>query len=559
MDSSSASVPVTRGMPDSPDTPVPSEVEARTPRSRSPDSSTTSEKVPRTSSQDVTRSSDKTSTRSTSPASTPSSRPNSRSSSSERSSTIDGTDSHSGTTVTLASQTTPSVTKKESPTALSEKPVLDIEAQDVDDFSRKRLGFVRYMALNVYRRLFSIAFIANVVAFCVILANGPQPMDLVNAAAVNLAVCGLCRQPLVINGLYLLFGSVPRSAPMRLRRLACKIFHFGGMHSGAGVASVVWYVGFAVLHTSRYKLGSPAAATAALALVWVVLVLLLAIVAVAHPSFRARHHDVFELTHRFANWMVLAFLWALIFLLGSQERSLGAFLVRLPAFWILILLTLATLHPWLLLRRVPVSAEPLSAHAVRLHFSHATIRFGQGISIARHPLADWHAFASFPDRHDSPETNFSVLVSRAGDWTGGIIAAPPTKVWTRGLPTYGFGYVMRMFERIVVVTTGSGIGPCLSFLADRHRPAIRVVWQTKSPLRTYGPRTLALVRRMDEKAVIIDTSVQGRVDMLPAVLALYKESRAEAVCVISNPVMTKRLVYQLETMGIAAYGPIFDS
>jgi hypothetical protein len=88
---------------------------------------------------------------------------------------------------------------------------------------------------------------------------------------------------------------------------------------------------------------------------------------------------------------------------------------------------------------------------------------------------------------------------------------------------------------------------------------MRVVWQTKSPLQTYGQRTLDLVKRMDEQPVVIDTSVTGRVDMLPIVLRLYKEFAADAVCVISNPQMTRSLVYGLETRGIAAYGPIFDS
>ncbi|KAK4234633.1 hypothetical protein C8A03DRAFT_18508 [Achaetomium macrosporum] len=442
----------------------------------------------------------------------------------------------------------------------------DPEAQhaEADSFSQKRFRFIRYTALNVYRRLFSLAFVGNGIAFIILMAKGATPLDLVNASAVNLSVCGLCRQPLVINMLYLIFGSMPRSAPMRLRRLACKIFHFGGVHSGTGVAACIWYIGFAGLYTHSFK-PSPTS-IAVLALIWLVLALLLAIILVAHPTFRAKRHDYFELTHRFSNWLVLALFWTLLFLLASQEQekspstSIGTFLIHLPTFWLLLLLTLATVHPWLLLRRVPVVAEPLSPHAIRLHFSHTTVKFAQGISVARHPLADWHAFAGFTDQFDSPATTkFSCLVSRAGDWTRDTITTLPTHLWTRGVPTYGFGYVCRMFERIIVVTTGSGIGPCLSFMWDKNRPAIRVVWQTKSPLKTYGQRTLDLVKRMDERAVVIDSSVSGRVDMLPIVLRLYKELGAEAVCVISNPAVTKGLVYALERRGIAAYGPIFDS
>lgn len=127
------------------------------------------------------------------------------------------------------------------------------------------------------------------------------------------------------------------------------------------------------------------------------------------------------------------------------------------------------------------------------------------------------------------------------------------------MPTYGFGYTLRMFSRIIVVATGSGIGPCLGFIADPKRPAMRVVWQTRSPLKTYGQRTLDLVGVMDDKAVVIDTAVTGRVDMLPVVLRLVREFGAEAVCIISNQAMSQSLVYSLQTRGIPAYGPVFDS
>ncbi|MCV5163817.1 hypothetical protein OFB65_26060, partial [Escherichia coli] len=64
---------------------------------------------------------------------------------------------------------------------------------------------------------------------------------------------------------------------------------------------------------------------------------------------------------------------------------------------------------------------------------------------------------------------------------------------------------------------------------------------------------------MDSNPVILDTSITGRVDMLPIVLRLFKEFNAEAVCCISNPMMTKKIVHGCEMRGIPAYGPIFDS
>ena len=118
---------------------------------------------------------------------------------------------------------------------------------------------------------------------------------------------------------------------------------------------------------------------------------------------------------------------------------------------------------------------------------------------------------------------------------------------------------MRVYKRIIVVTTGSGIGPCLSFVGDENRPEMRVVWQTRAPKKTYGQGVLDLVSQMDPDPVVIDSNKTGRVDMVPIIRRLYKDFDAEAVCVISNPFVTKKVVYELESTGTPAFGPIFDS
>lgn len=446
---------------------------------------------------------------------------------------------------------------KQSHTADNVRCVSEMETQPAF-ISQRGLATVRYALLNTYRRLFGLVFLGNSVAFIIIMTRDHRLLDSVNACAVNVLVCGLARQPLVVNALFVALCAVPRSAPLRLRHLTCKVFHLGGVHSGSGVASCLWYVGFLALYTYQYH-PSPIATTV-LVLAYFILALLLAIIAVAAPAFRTSWHDRFELTHRFSTWAVLALFWSLLLTLASQQQAaMGAFLVSLPAFWATLLITVAIIHPWAMLRRVEVIPESLSKHAIRLHFSHTSILYGQGISISRHPLRDWHSFATITDRFDTPATKFSCLISKAGDWTSAIISDPASRVWVRGVPTYGFGYVMRLFSRIIVVTTGSGIGPCLSFIDDDNRPEMRVVWQTKSPLQTYSQRTVDLVHRMDPDPVVIDSSVSGRVDMLQIVLRLYGEFKPEAVCVISNPRFTKELVFKLEARGVHAYGPIFDS
>ncbi|KAF3011365.1 hypothetical protein E8E14_008426 [Neopestalotiopsis sp. 37M] len=336
------------------------------------------------------------------------------------------------------------------------------------------------------------------------------------------------------------------------------------LQSGTGIAACMWTMIFVVLFASTKPWSSPRP-TFILAMAIVVTALLISIIVVAFPSIRRRRHDTFEITHRFASWLTLVFLWALLLTQAYDEAelgrssSIGAYLLTFPTFWFLLVSSVAAIWPWTMLRKVDVTPEYLSPHATRLHFSHRQARWGRGLSLAKHPLRDWHSFAAFTDQLDTPDSNFSCLVSNAGDWTKSVIETQPTKLWVRAVPICGLAYAMKVFNRLVVVTTGSGIGPCLSFVGYKDMPPIRVIWQSRCPLQTYGPRTLELVKKMDSNPLIMDTSQGGRRDMLPEVLSMVREFEAEAVIVISNPGFTKKMVFDLESSGIPAYGPIFDS
>ncbi|KAL3434892.1 hypothetical protein BDV09DRAFT_168869 [Aspergillus tetrazonus] len=444
---------------------------------------------------------------------------------------------------------------------LPNEPSFDLEAQST---ARRLISPIRYTFLNIYRRLFTLVFLANIGVFVYVMVADRKLLALVNAAAANLLACGLARQPLVVNTIFFTVCSIPRSAPLWLRRIASKVYHYGGVHSGCGVASLIWYLGFIGEFSRQYWSGSSSPFSAApIVLAYIILVLLLAIIIVAYPTFRFKRHDYFELTHRFSGWLIVALFVILLMVFvdeasAAEGKPMGRFLIELPAFWFLMLVVVAIIHPWLLLRKVKVTPEYLSPHAVRLHFSHTTTTFGKGIQLSKHPLQDWHGFATFPDV-DRDGKSFSSLVSKAGDWTAATIKDQPTHFWKRGVLIYGFAYAMRVYKRVVVVTTGSGIGPCLSFLGDENRPSLRVIWQTRAPKRTYGKEVLNLVGRMDPNPVIIDTNSSGRLDMVPVIRQIAREHDAEAICVISNPFVTKKVVYELESMGIPAYGPIFDS
>jgi hypothetical protein len=220
----------------------------------------------------------------------------------------------------------------------------------------------------------------------------------------------------------------------------------------------------------------------------------------------------------------------------------------------LITVTICLIAPWLNLRRVPVRAEKLSDHAVRLYFTYTIPRLCSGPALALRPWLDFHKFASIPD-----EGGFSVIVSKAGDWTSDTIANPPKYLWKRGWMTRGVLNVAPIFKRMVIVTTGSGIGPVMSLLNAGRNLNVRLLWSTRDPVTTYGESIIADVYRADPNAVIINTSTTKRPDLPELAYDLYLESKAEAVFLISNPRVTRKFVYALESRGVPTFAPIFDS
>lgn len=59
--------------------------------------------------------------------------------------------------------------------------------------------------------------------------------------------------------------------------------------------------------------------------------------------------------------------------------------------------------------------------------------------------------------------------------------------------------------------------------------------------------------------VSVDTRKYGKPDMVKLTYRLVKEFEAEAVCIISNQKLTRKVVYGMMSRGIPAFGAIWDS
>lgn len=259
------------------------------------------------------------------------------------------------------------------------------DSSDVVPLPDKRYGRVlrnlRWTIFSVYRRLCISVIVGNIIAMIVVGANHdlfklPKSVPHISTAvAVNLTVTVLMRQEYVVNALFVTFGQLPQNLPLKVRHLAAKVYHYGGIHSGAGISSFLWFLLFnnAIAKLCRggqtprgYKIGI-------LFFMSLIDVFFILIIVFAEPKLRGKVHNVWETTHRFAGWMCIGSFWVLFGLLAKvqsedEKQSVGHVFLHSPTFWCLLIISISLILPWLRLRSVPVEPVQLSDHAVSPSF-----------------------------------------------------------------------------------------------------------------------------------------------------------------------------------------------
>lgn len=125
--------------------------------------------------------------------------------------------------------------------------------------NNKALRNLRHQIFNLYRRLFSFIFIANLAIFIAFCVYGVNAQRLGTVVIANLFTAILMRQDHIINAWFFVF-TLPRPSyvfhtfhhisliysncrwPLWIRLLCARVYHIGGIHSGCGVSGTVWFV-----------------------------------------------------------------------------------------------------------------------------------------------------------------------------------------------------------------------------------------------------------------------------------------------------------------------------
>jgi hypothetical protein len=397
---------------------------------------------------------------------------------------------------------------------------------------------LRHPYFRPYIRLIIFTLFMNGLVF-IEFASSLTLNDFSNIILLNFGIGVFLRQHELINLLFKVATSVPKSWPLSIRWAAGKVYHFGGIHVGSFLSGSIWFAYFLMKGYLDNLLP-----TNVLFIGMFHLLVLSVMMIVALPQIRMPHHNLFEKVARFGAWTSLALFWIQGILL-NDINFIG-----------LSFITACLIKPWLHLKKVDIKQISPSGHVAISKFNYGVTPFaGSSTELSTNPLLEWHSFANAPSPN---KEGFRLFISRAGDWTGDYIDKLPKKIWIRGIPAAGVGNIEKCFKKVIWVATGSGIGPCLPHLIDPKVPS-RIIWSTRSPRETYGDNLVDEILSVQPDAVIWDTTKKGKPDLLKLAYEEYKDFDAEAIIVISNKKVTFNLNYELESRGIPAFGAIWDS
>lgn len=416
---------------------------------------------------------------------------------------------------------------------------------------------------TVYKRLFVVCLTLNITGL--VLAATDNFTYAKNRAALfsiaNILALTLCRSEAFLRIVFWLVVKIfGRSwLPIFIKTSITSLLQsLGGIHSGCGISSIAWLIYALVLTLKdRHNTSSEIIVIASS-----ILGLLFLSSLAAFPLVRHLHHNVFERTHRFAGWAALGLLWAFIVLTISYDPKTKSYsdhiiskLIKTPEFWFTTTITLFIILPWLTVRRVPVKISAPSGHASIIKFE-GGVKAGILGRISPSPFSEWHAFGIISDG----KKEHMMLAGAVGDFTKSLISNPPTHLWVRQVHFAGLPYLVNMYNRVLVVATGSGICVFLSFLLQPCAAEVCLVWVAKGIEQNFGKEIKEMTNGYPKNKVIVhDTAIHGRPNVSQLSIDAARVWGAEVVIVTSNPEGSRDVVNACKGAGIPAFGPIWDS
>ncbi|CAA3001847.1 uncharacterized protein LOC111408181 [Olea europaea subsp. europaea] len=186
------------------------------------------------------------------------------------------------------------------------------------------------------------------------------------------------------------------------------------------------------------------------------------------------------------------------------------------------------------------SCSTPSGHASIIKFE-GGIKVGILGRISPSSFSEWHAFGIISDN----KKEHMMLAGAVGDFTKSLVTNPPSHLLVRQVHFVGLPYLITMYDRVLLVATGSGICVFLSFLLQPCKADVCLLWVTKNVQKNFGNNH--------------DTAVLGRPHMLEMSIAAAKNWGAKVVIVTNNPEGSRDVVDACKGAGIPAFGPIWDS
>ncbi|KAF8411029.1 hypothetical protein HHK36_003568 [Tetracentron sinense] len=415
---------------------------------------------------------------------------------------------------------------------------------------------------TVYKRLFMVCLALNVIALA-LAARGHFPYAKQKAALfsiANILALTLCRSEALLRVIFwVAVKALGRPwVPLQIKTATTSFLQcLGGVHSGCGVSSIIWLIYALILTVKDRDNSSPEIIGVASAILSLICLSSLA----AFPLVRHLHHNVFERTHRFAGWTALILVWVFVILTICYEPIPKTYdlsisrLVKEEEFWFTLAISIVIILPWMTVRRVPVKASAPSGHASIMKFE-GGVEAGILGRISPSPFSEWHAFGIISDG----KKEHMMLAGAVGDFTKSLVSDPPSHLWVRGVHFAGLPYLVNMYERVVLVATGSGICVFLSFLLQPCSAQVCLVWVAKGVEQNFGKEIKEMVSGFPkEKVIVHDTAISGRPNVAEMSVDAAKKWNAQVVIVTSNPEGSRDVVDKCKAAGIPAFGPIWDS